>query len=67
MVRHAASDSEEFVNLGGRRAGSCQRDGFEDGLTIISLTVGFIAALALLNGTFVQLYTMIFGMLPGLN
>jgi Flp pilus assembly pilin Flp len=41
--------------------------GFEDGLTIISLTVGFIAALALLNGTFVQLYTMIFGMLPGLN
>jgi Flp pilus assembly pilin Flp len=41
--------------------------GFEDGLTIISLTVGFIAALALLNGTFVQLYTMIFGMLLGLN
>jgi hypothetical protein len=31
------------------------------------LTVGFIAALLLLNGTIVQLYTAIFGMLPGSN
>ena len=38
---------------------------FEDGLTIFSLTVGFIAALVLLNGTIVQLYAAIFGMLPG--
>ncbi len=38
---------------------------FEDGLTIFSLTVGFIAALVLLNGTVVQLYAAIFGMLPG--
>ena len=38
---------------------------FEDGLTIFSLTIGFIGALALLNGTFVQLYASIFGMLPG--
>ena len=37
---------------------------FEDGLTIFSLTVGFIAALVLLNGTIVQLYAAIFGMLP---
>ena len=35
-----------------------------DGLTIFSLTVGFIAAIALLNGTVVQLYAAIFGMLP---
>jgi Flp pilus assembly pilin Flp len=39
--------------------------GFEDGLTIFSLTIGFIAALALLNGTVVQLFAAIFGMLPG--
>jgi Flp pilus assembly pilin Flp len=38
---------------------------FEDGLTVFSLTVGFIAAMLPLNGTFVQLYTAIFGMLPG--
>ncbi len=38
---------------------------FEDGLTVFSLTVGFIAALVLLNGTVVQLYAAIFGMLPG--
>ena len=38
---------------------------FEDGLTIFSLTVGFIAALALMNGTVVQLFAAIFGMLPG--
>jgi Flp pilus assembly pilin Flp len=37
----------------------------EDGLTIFSLTIGFIGALALMNGTFVQLYASIFGMLPG--
>ncbi len=37
---------------------------FEDGLTIFSLTIGFIAALALLNGTVVQLFAVIFGMLP---
>jgi hypothetical protein len=35
-----------------------------DGLTIFSLTIGFIAAIALLNGTVVQLYAAIFGMLP---
>jgi Flp pilus assembly pilin Flp len=39
--------------------------GFEDGLTIFSLTIGFIAAFALLNGTIVQLFATIFGMLPG--
>jgi Flp pilus assembly pilin Flp len=39
--------------------------GFEDGLTVFSLTVGFIAALVLLNGTVVQLYSAVFGMLPG--
>jgi Flp pilus assembly pilin Flp len=38
---------------------------FEDGLTIFSLTVGFIAAVVLLNKTFVELYVTIFGMLPG--
>ncbi len=38
---------------------------FEDGLTVFSLTVGFIAALVLLNGTVVQLYSAVFGMLPG--
>ncbi len=38
--------------------------GFEDGLTVFSLTVGFIAALVLLNGTVVQLYSAVFGMLP---
>jgi Flp pilus assembly pilin Flp len=39
--------------------------GFEDGLTILSLVIGFAAALALMNATFVQLYVEIFGMLPG--
>jgi Flp pilus assembly pilin Flp len=39
--------------------------GFEDGLTIFSLTIGFVAAIALLNGTIVQLFATIFGMLPG--
>jgi len=29
------------------------------------LTIGFIAALALMNGTVVQLFAAIFGMLPG--
>jgi Flp pilus assembly pilin Flp len=38
---------------------------FEDGLTIFCLTIGFIAAIVLLNGTFVQLYAAIFGLLPG--
>jgi Flp pilus assembly pilin Flp len=38
---------------------------FEDGLTVLSLTVGFIAAFMLLNGTVVQLYAAVFGMLPG--
>jgi len=38
---------------------------FEDGLTIFSLTLGFIAALALMSNTFVELYLRIFGMLPG--
>jgi Flp pilus assembly pilin Flp len=39
--------------------------GFEDGLTIFSLTIGFIAALALMNSTVVQLFAVIFGLLPG--
>lgn len=38
---------------------------FEDGLTIFSLTIGFIAAFALMNSTVVQLFATIFGMLPG--
>jgi Flp pilus assembly pilin Flp len=38
--------------------------GFEDGLTIFSLTIGFIIALALMNSTIVQLFSAIFGMLP---
>jgi Flp pilus assembly pilin Flp len=38
---------------------------FEDGLTVISLTIGFIAALALMNGTIVELYAAIFRSLPG--
>jgi Flp pilus assembly pilin Flp len=39
---------------------------FEDGLTIFSLTIGFIAALALMNSS-VQLFVLIFGMLPGVR
>ena len=39
--------------------------GFKDGLTIFSLTVGFIVALALMHGTVVQLFATIFGMFPG--
>ena len=39
--------------------------GFEDGLTIFSLTIGFVVALALMHGTVVQLFATIFGMLPG--
>ena len=38
--------------------------GFEDGLTIFSLTIGFIAALALLNGTVVQLLLPFSGCFP---
>jgi hypothetical protein len=38
---------------------------FEDGLTVFSLTIGFVAALWLMNGTFVRLYAGIFGLLPG--
>jgi len=34
--------------------------GFKDGLTIFSLTVGFIVALALMHGTVVQLFATIF-------
>lgn len=40
---------------------------FEDGLTIVSLTVGFIAAFTLLNSTFVRLYEAIFSLLPGIR
>ena len=40
---------------------------FEDGLTVFSLTVGFIAALALMNGTIVELYATIFRHLPGVR
>lgn len=38
---------------------------FEDGLTVISLTIGFIAALALMNGTIIQLYSSVSGLLTG--
>jgi Flp pilus assembly pilin Flp len=40
---------------------------FEDGLTIFSLTLGFIGALALMNGTIVQLYAIIAGMFPAIR
>ena len=40
---------------------------FEDGLTIFSLTIGFIAAFALMNGTIVQLYALIFSVVPVLR
>ena len=35
-----------------------------DALTVFSLIIGFIAAIALLNSTVVQLFAAIFGMLP---
>jgi len=35
-----------------------------DALTVFSLIIGFIAAIAMLNGTVVQLFVAIFGMLP---
>jgi Flp pilus assembly pilin Flp len=38
---------------------------FEDGLTIVSLTIGFAAAFALMNGTIIQLFAAVFGLLPG--
>jgi Flp pilus assembly pilin Flp len=37
---------------------------FEDSLTVFSLTIGFIAALVLMNSTIVRLYEGIFGLLP---
>jgi Flp pilus assembly pilin Flp len=37
---------------------------FEDGLTVVSLIVGFICAIGLMHSTVVQLYASIFGMLP---
>jgi Flp pilus assembly pilin Flp len=37
---------------------------FEDSLTVFSLTIGFIAALVLMNSTIVRLYEGIFGFLP---
>ena len=37
---------------------------FEDSLTVFSLTIGFIAALVLMNATVVRLYEGIFGLLP---
>jgi Flp pilus assembly pilin Flp len=37
---------------------------FEDGLTVFSLTIGFIAALWLMNGTIARLYADIFSFLP---
>ena len=40
---------------------------FEDGLTAVSLTVVFIAAFVLLNGTFVRLYEAVFSLLPGVR
>ena len=43
----------------------CGAISFEDGLTVLSLTVGFLAALALMNGTIVELYASIFRALPG--
>ena len=38
---------------------------FEDGLTVVSLIIGFICAIALMYSTVVQLYAAVFGMLPG--
>ena len=38
---------------------------FEDGLTVFSLIVGFLCAIALMHSTVVQLYAAVFGMLPG--
>ena len=38
---------------------------FEDGLTVVSLIIGFICAIALMYSTVVQLYATVFGMLPG--
>ena len=38
---------------------------FEDGLTVVSLIIGFICAIALMHSTVVQLYAAVFGMLPG--
>jgi hypothetical protein len=35
-----------------------------DALTVVSLIVGFIAAIALLNATVVELFAGVFGMLP---
>jgi hypothetical protein len=35
-----------------------------DALTVFSLIIGFIAAITMLNGTVVQLFAAIFGMLP---
>lgn len=40
---------------------------FEDGLTVVSLTIGVIAVLALMNSTAVQLYAELVRMLPGLR
>jgi len=40
---------------------------FEDGLTVFSLTVGFIGALALMNSTIIELYAIIAGMFPAIR
>jgi len=37
----------------------------EDGLTVLTLTIGFAALLALMNSTIVELYAAILSVFPG--
>jgi Flp pilus assembly pilin Flp len=53
-----------FCRFVGNQSGALS---FEDGLTIFSLTIGFIAAFALMNNTIVQLYALIFSVVPVLR
>jgi hypothetical protein len=38
---------------------------FDNGFTVFVMIIGFIAALALMNATYVQLYAAVSGVLPG--
>jgi hypothetical protein len=38
---------------------------FDNGFTVFVMVIGFIAALVLMNATFVQLYAGVSGLLPG--
>ncbi|MFZ0151537.1 MAG: hypothetical protein WBX95_05470 [Xanthobacteraceae bacterium] len=53
-----------FCRFIGNQSGALS---FEDGLTIFSLTIGFLAAFALMNSTIVQLYALIFSVVPVLR